>query len=77
MSALEKLREAQADFVAGVRARGGEVVSYTPPCGCEPIERTRPPRGQTWDTLATCPSCGSLHFLVMTHDSFRAKAVQS
>lgn len=61
--------------IAKLKAKGIAVGAYDPPCGCAPIETRIPDRGQTWDTMATCPTCLALHFRVATFDGVRVDAV--
>jgi hypothetical protein len=69
---LAALRKAQADYIAAARAAGARTLTFKPPCGCADIETVAPPRGQTFDTLARCPSCGALHYKTVTYNTTSA-----
>jgi hypothetical protein len=54
--------------VAAAMVPSRRVGTYQPPCGCAAIATMIPPKGQVWDTFATCPACGSLHFMMARHE---------
>lgn len=63
---LYKLRKDHARYMEGWKADGKPTVTFKPPCGCAPIERTAPTRGGKWTTLFTCPGCGSVFHSTIT-----------
>ena len=71
---LAKLRAKHNAYMFQWKASGRRTLAYTAPCCGATIETTAPPKGETWDSLATCPHCGELHFKVVTFD--RATAAQ-
>lgn len=63
---LADLQHRHADYIARVKATGGRILKYKPPCGCTHIETEAPKDGQVWDSLCTCLYCGDLHMKVVS-----------
>ena len=62
------------DFIARCKAKGLKFTSYRCPkkrCGFV-IETRVAPKGEVWDTLATCPKCGDTHMKVTTGNEVAA-----
>jgi hypothetical protein len=64
---LSQLAEKHAQQIAGMKARGKKVLAFDAPCCGKEIETPAPPKGHTWDTLATCQHCGALYYKIVTH----------
>ncbi len=58
------LQHRHADYIAKVKASGGRILKYRPPCGCPHIETEVPRDNQIWDSMSTCLYCGDLHMKV-------------
>lgn len=69
---LAKKRAEHETYIARIKDAGEPIIEYEPPCGCAAIETPAPPKGQVWDSLSTCPTCGDMHFKVVHHN--RAEA---
>lgn len=72
---LDTLREQYKAWLAKWQAEGKPIRNYVAPCCRVTIATPAPPRGETWDSLTTCPDCGSLHFKVVTSSTVRAHLV--
>lgn len=63
MSTLKQKHEA---FITKIKADGGKTLEFKAPCCGAEIEDRAAPKGETWDTLTTCPHCGELFIKVTT-----------
>jgi hypothetical protein len=64
---LSELRKAHAIYIAKVKAAKKRVLAFTAPCCGGQIETPAAPPGARWDSLASCPHCGSLFMHITTH----------
>lgn len=70
---LAKLQNAYHAYNDRLRSEGKKLLGYKcPHCEAE-LETQRATRGDTWDTLATCPFCGGLYMRWTTHYSVRTQ----
>lgn len=67
------LQYRHADYIAKVKATGGRILKYKPPCGCPHIETEAPKDGQVWNSVCTCLYCGDPHMKVARRDRISAK----
>lgn len=74
MLGLASLQHRHGEYIARVKASGGRILKYRPPCGCPHIETEAPKDRQIWDSLSTCVWCGDLHMKVVLFD--RATAMR-
>lgn len=60
------LKEHQA-YMKSWRSSGKPVLKYKTPCCHRNLQTPAPPAGETWDSMVTCPYCGSLHLKIVTN----------
>lgn len=60
------LRKHQA-CIAAAKARGARIAAFKCPDCAKAIETLRPPRGDTWDSMSTCPHCDALFHKSLRH----------
>ncbi|HFX1466303.1 TPA: hypothetical protein ACID2X_005189 [Pseudomonas aeruginosa] len=64
---MQTLMQRYTEYNDRLKAQGVRfLASACPKCGGE-IETERATRGQTWDTLSTCPHCEALFMKITTH----------
>lgn len=64
---METLLDRYTAYNERLKAQGLKFLSFDcPKCG-EGIETQRATRGDTWDTLSTCPHCEALFMKITTH----------
>jgi len=74
---LATLRAKQAEFLARVKARGGNVLEFTAPC-CGGKQETHAPTTpiepgeRPWSSMATCTNCGAMYMKNTYHDHVAA-----
>ncbi|HEK3481494.1 TPA: hypothetical protein SMW11_003292 [Pseudomonas aeruginosa] len=65
---MKTLFQKYTEYTNRLKAQGAQFLAFDcPRCGFE-IETERPPQGELWDTLSSCPHCGALFFKVATHE---------
>jgi predicted RNA-binding Zn-ribbon protein involved in translation (DUF1610 family) len=71
-ASLVALRERYLEYIAQLQA--GEAHLLTFPCpDCGEETRTQAPENEKcWNSMATCPFCGTLYFKVVQHDKAEA-----
>lgn len=69
------LKQKHDEFIAKVKAAGKKTLIYTAPCCGKSIEDPAAPKGDWWDTLATCPHCNEIYMKVSTSTSITATLV--
>lgn len=75
MSTKNTKKKAYKEWLDARIADGCAMTRYACP-RCEAIIMTvLPPVGETWDSFATCPGCGVLHFYVVTHGANGKKQI--
>jgi hypothetical protein len=73
---LDILAANHAAHIARVKEKGGPVLSYSPPCGCPPIETPAPKdERETWDSLTTCVHCGALFMKIVRRGSVECRTL--
>lgn len=63
---MKPLKQKHEEFIAKIKANGGNTLTFVAPCCSQEIEDRAGNKGETWDTLATCPHCGTLYMKVTT-----------
>lgn len=63
---MKTLKQKHAEYIAKVKATGGKTLKYVTPCCGKGVEDPAAGKGETWDTLATCPHCEALYWKVTT-----------
>lgn len=59
-------------YIERAKAGGTKFVTYNcPRCG-EHLETQQGNRGETWDTLCTCPYCDKMHFKITRYRTIEA-----
>ncbi|ENE5752052.1 hypothetical protein ACFLMW_003756 [Salmonella enterica] len=71
---MSKLKTYHA-HIATLVANGSPLVSFSCPDCQEVIQAMAAPKGETWDTFATCPHCDELYYRIITHDSVKTSRV--
>lgn len=66
MQNLTDLKNQHADWIARVKAKGGKTLTYTTPCCGGAMEDLAAPTGESWDSMAICPHCGSRYMKLTT-----------
>ncbi|HBO1323884.1 TPA: hypothetical protein ACPWHI_002318 [Pseudomonas aeruginosa] len=65
---MKTLFQKYTEYTNRLKAQGVQFLAFDcPRCGFE-IETERPPQGELWDTLSSCPHCEALFFEVATHE---------
>jgi hypothetical protein len=64
-----------ADYIARIKAKGHRTLAYTVPCCGGAMEDLAAPAGQVWDSLASCPYCGTLYMKVTSADAIEANTL--
>lgn len=64
---LQDLRRRADDYIARVKAKGRTIVTFSTPCGHQ-LETPAAPKGERWDTLATCHHCGATYIKITIGD---------
>lgn len=57
------LKQRYSEYKDRLRASGVKLVSFDCPCCSEIIDTKPAPKGETWDTMATCPHCEGMYKL--------------
>ncbi len=69
VKSLATLRRDHNKFIALARSKRASILAFNAPCCFKQIETLAAPKGRTWDSLNTCPHCGSLFMKITTHDT--------
>lgn len=62
------LKKQYEDFVAQRKAAGHAFIAYDCPACNGAIETPQPPKGEQWDSAASCPHCLTLHMKLARND---------
>jgi hypothetical protein len=65
-------------YMARVRAHGGRILAYRPPC-CNTETETKAPvdDDDVWDSLTTCPHCGALGMKIVTRNTVEIRLLEA
>lgn len=63
-------------YMAAVRAHGGRILTYSPPCCGTETETTAPEDDDVWDSLTTCPHCGTLGMKIVSRDTVEVRLLE-
>lgn len=72
---LARLKKDHDEYIARLKADGTQLLVYRVPCCNGELESRAAPTGAKWDTLATCPHCGTLYMKITTSWEVRALTV--
>lgn len=65
-----------AAYVARLKDRNVQLLSYCCPHCQGAIETVQPPKGERWDTLASCPHCDEVFMLLADHDQAQGRTLE-
>lgn len=63
---MQTLKQKHEAYIAKIKAGRGKTLTFKAPCCGAEIEDRAALKGETWDTLTTCPHCGELFMKVAT-----------
>lgn len=68
---MKKLMAQYLEYTARVKASGAKFLKFKCPHCSGEIETQRATRGDTWDSMTTCPHCEKMFYRSNTHYSVK------
>lgn len=60
------LLERYTQHIERLRAKGAVLTKYACPACAAVLEALTPPNAEVWDSMATCPHCEAVYWVVIT-----------